>query len=124
MKIDASIIGRNIKIQRIRAGMTQESLAEILDVSAQQISNWEAGKNLISLTRLVEISQQFQIDINVLLGVEYSSVPRKSLSGELAILVEELSVEDFSLCVSICKAIVDQRKNKSSEKQADGQRNA
>lgn len=45
MKLDASKIGRNIKIQRIQADLTQEELAEILDVSAQQISNWESGKN-------------------------------------------------------------------------------
>lgn len=124
MKLDASKIGRNIKIQRIQADLTQEELAEILDVSAQQISNWESGKNLISLTRLVEISLHFQIDINILLGAEYSSIPEKSLSGELAILADEMSAEDLSLCVSICRTIMDQRKEKSIEKQADGQRNA
>lgn len=69
MKLDASKIGRNIKIQRIQADLTQEELAEILDVSAQQISNWESGKNLISLTRLVEISLHFQIDINILMVI-------------------------------------------------------
>lgn len=120
MKLDASKIGRNIKIQRIQAGLTQEELAEVLDVSAQQISNWESGKNLISLTRLVELSLHFQIDINILLGEEYSSVPKKSLSGEMASIADALSVEDLSLCICICRTIMDQRNEKSNDKQADG----
>ena len=66
VKLNALIIGRNLKIQRIQAGLTQENIAEHIGVSAQQISNWESGKTLINLTRLIELSLLYQVDLYTL----------------------------------------------------------
>lgn len=42
--------GLNIKLERIRLGLTQEEVAEKLDFSSVYISNVESGKHKISLT--------------------------------------------------------------------------
>ena len=39
-------IGEKIKIARIKANLTQEQVAEVLNVSRQTISNWETGVSL------------------------------------------------------------------------------
>ena len=39
-----SSIGANLKLQRKRAGISQEELGEKLGVTRQAISNWETGK--------------------------------------------------------------------------------
>lgn len=75
MDMKASRIGRNIKIRRIEAGMTQAALAEAIGVTTQQISNWERGQSLITLNRLIDGSLAFGIDLNLLLGVEFSAAP-------------------------------------------------
>ena len=36
-------IGEKIKMARIKANLTQEQVAEVLNVSRQTISNWENG---------------------------------------------------------------------------------
>lgn len=36
-------IGEKIKMARIKANLTQEQVAEVLNVSRQTISNWETG---------------------------------------------------------------------------------
>lgn len=39
-------IGEKIKMARIKANLTQEQVAEVLNVSRQTISNWETGDSL------------------------------------------------------------------------------
>ena len=122
MKLNASVIGRNLKIQRFQAKLTQEQLAEALGVTSQQVSNWEAGKSLIGLKRLVELSHLFQVDINVLLGPEYSISTEQSLNAELAATVAGLPREAISLCVDLCRVVSVRYKNSEKcNEQADGQ---
>lgn len=39
-------IGEKIRMARIKANLTQEQVAEVLNVSRQTISNWETGGSL------------------------------------------------------------------------------
>lgn len=39
-------IGEKIRMARIKANLTQEQVAEVLNVSRQTISNWETGDSL------------------------------------------------------------------------------
>lgn len=49
-------IGMNIKRARIRAGYTQESLAEQVDVSLSVISRLETGRTMVSVSKLIQIA--------------------------------------------------------------------
>ena len=117
MDMKASIIGRNIKIKRIEAGMTQAALAEALGVTTQQISNWERGQSLITLNRLIDVSLAFGIDLNLLLGIEFSAVPKKLLRGDVEAIVDALSPDDLKIWVNMGKTFVEQRRNEQKEKQ-------
>lgn len=55
MGFDYSVIGKRIKQAREKRGITQEKLAEALDVSNAYISKIERGKTPINLDRLSEI---------------------------------------------------------------------
>lgn len=53
-----SIVSNSIKKLREERGMTQDELAEKLNVTRQAVSNWETGKtqpDIETLTRLAEI---------------------------------------------------------------------
>lgn len=53
-----NIVGNSIKKLREERGMTQDELAEKLNVTRQAVSNWETGKtqpDIETLTRLAEI---------------------------------------------------------------------
>lgn len=123
MDMKASIIGRNIKIRRIEAGMTQAALAEAIGVTTQQISNWERGQSLITLAKLIDLSLFFRIDLNLLLGVEFSAVPKKILRGDVEEIVGALSPDDLKIWVIMGKAFVEQRRNEQKEEQVAGQEN-
>ena len=47
--ITNKMMGERVKFRRQDIGMSQESLAEILDVSYQQIQRYESGRNRLSV---------------------------------------------------------------------------
>ena len=62
--------GKNVKIERIKKDLTQEQLAEILDVSQNYIANIERGKANMSLGKILELSNALNLKINTLLNFE------------------------------------------------------
>ncbi|MBQ3237157.1 MAG: helix-turn-helix transcriptional regulator [Oscillospiraceae bacterium] len=59
-------IGKNIKSNRTKLGITQEELAEKINVTRQAVSNWENGKTEPDIETLTKIAQIFDISIDEL----------------------------------------------------------
>ncbi len=59
-------IGKNITSNRKKLGITQEELAEKLNVTRQAVSNWENGKTEPDIETLTKIAQIFDISIDEL----------------------------------------------------------
>lgn len=57
----------NLKKARINKGMSQEQLAVQLNVVRQTISKWEKGSSVPDAETLVQLSEIFEIPVNVLL---------------------------------------------------------
>lgn len=62
--------GLNVKFARMRKGLTQEQLAELMDINWTYIAKIETGKINMSLGKILEIAKVLQIDINKLLFIE------------------------------------------------------
>ena len=60
-------IGKKLKNARVQSGMTQENVAEKINVSRQTISNWENEKSYPDLLTLVRISDEFDCSLDVML---------------------------------------------------------
>jgi transcriptional regulator with XRE-family HTH domain len=61
-RIDAHV-GERIRLRRTELGLTQEQLAEALDVSYQQIQKYETGANRVSAGRILEIARKLGVDV-------------------------------------------------------------
>ncbi len=61
-------IGENIKQLRRSKGMTQEQLAEILNISNAAVSKWERGDSFPDITMLFPIADYFGISLDELMG--------------------------------------------------------
>lgn len=68
MNIDYKLIGGRIKLERKKRNMTQETLAERLDVSIGYISQVERGITKISLDLLGAISDILNCDVSLLVS--------------------------------------------------------
>lgn len=56
-------IGKKFKTLRLAKGLSQEKLAEYINMSREHISCIERGKNLASTETLYKIAKFFEIDI-------------------------------------------------------------
>lgn len=76
------------KIQELRkiSGMTQEQLAEKLNISRQTVSKWEVGGALPDLESVLKLCGIFQISLDDLLEEE-----KKARGGEDRITIEDLA---------------------------------
>lgn len=63
-------VGKRIKKLRLNKNLTQETLAEILDVDVNTISNWETGNTLPKTNNLKRLSEYFEVTEDYLLGLE------------------------------------------------------
>lgn len=72
-------IGKKINQLRKLSGMTQEQLAEKLDVSRQTISKWESGGTSPDVGSMVRVSKIFRVSLdNLLLEGEEENVIGKN----------------------------------------------
>ena len=65
--------GEKLVNLRESRGMSQEELAEKLDVTRQTISNWENDKVKIDVEKAIEICRIFGVDLNSLFLTDESS---------------------------------------------------
>ncbi len=80
-----------LKELRKENGMTQEQLAEKLNVAGRTVSRWETGNNLPDLDVLVEIADLYNVDIREIIDGERKG--EKMTSDEKDTL---LKVADYS----------------------------
>ena len=59
--------GKNVKIERIKKDFTQEQFAKIIGKSGNYVSCIEAGRENMSLGKILELANFLQTDINNLL---------------------------------------------------------
>lgn len=58
----------NLKYLRKRENLTQEELAEKLNVSRQTITKWESGNSLPDIEKIKEIAYIFSVSVDSLIG--------------------------------------------------------
>lgn len=67
-----SLFGENLQYYRKRNNITQEQLAEQLNVSRQTISKWEAGTSYAEMDKLLQLCDLFCCSLDTLLRKEAS----------------------------------------------------
>ena len=81
------------------AGMTQEALAELCNVSRQSISKWEADIALPELDKLLILSENFGVSVDVLVKdeLELNYVKEVHTCGENALSTKKAEVYEGTL---------------------------
>ncbi|MCM1307644.1 MAG: helix-turn-helix domain-containing protein [Butyrivibrio sp.] len=60
-------LGEKIKTMRQQAALSQEQLAERLNVSRQAVTKWETGKGIPDIANLIAISEEFALSLDELI---------------------------------------------------------
>ena len=117
-----NVVSDSIKKLRKEKGMTQDELAEKLNVTRQAVSNWERGNTMPDISKLPELAEIFHISVDELLNgkaplvaavlndtvdeyMEEGNVTEQEIADALPLLKPEQAVdilekaEDFDLAV-------------------------
>lgn len=104
MALDYNIIGERLKKARIDKNMTQEKLAEQIDVSVAFLSRVERGTSHINLKRLTQICEILGVsEDSILNGV--SSNSDNYLASEFNNILNSVSSDKQKLIYKIAKVI-------------------
>jgi transcriptional regulator with XRE-family HTH domain len=81
----------NLRTIRKEQNISQEDLAEMLDVSRQAVSKWESGNGYPEVEKLLIISEKLNVSLDVLMGNEVRKtkanveIKQTNPSGEITI---------------------------------------
>lgn len=104
MALDYNIIGERLKKARIDKNMTQEKLAEQIDVSVAFLSRVERGTSHINLKRLTQICEILGVsEGSILNGVSGNS--DNYLASEFNNILNSVSSDKQKLIYKIAKVI-------------------
>ena len=75
-------LGQKLRKIRSKFGLSQEQLAEVINVSRQAITKWENDGGLPDVSNLQEISEVFGVTVDYLLNDD-SNLPALSMKKKL-----------------------------------------
>jgi len=92
--MDQIKIGSFLRMLRKERNLTQEQLAEKMNVSRRSVSRWETGSNLPDLDLLIEMADFYQVDLRELMNGERKSEQMDQEMKDTVLQVAEYSNED------------------------------
>ncbi len=107
MQIDerelAKFVGKAIASRRMAAGLTQEEVAEALNIGNEAVSRMERGTVMPTVGRLVALAEIFSCGVNDLL---LEASPRPNEHGQrIAKVLTSLSVEDKAFVLNMLEQL-------------------
>ena len=96
-------IGKRIRELRRARNITQEKLAELLGVSFQSVSRWEAGTCYPDMELLPVLGKLFDVTVDYLMGVEQYQEQAK-VDEYLERFQMAVSAGDIDECIRIARA--------------------
>lgn len=111
MALDYKIIGERIRKSRAERNLTQEILAEKLNVSVTYIGRIECGTTHLNLARLSEICSILNIEEGSILNGT-STDAKNYLYDEFNELLNDCPKETRKLIYDIAKLVIQQQKQK------------
>ena len=106
MALDYSVIGSRIKQARLAKNMTQEDLADKIDISVAFLSRVERGNSHVNLKRLNQLCNLLDVSEGYLLNGASSS-SENYLDKEFTDLIKSVSPEKQKLIYNVAKAIAE-----------------
>lgn len=95
--MDQKKIGLFLKELRKEKNITQEALAEKLNVSSRTISRWETGNNMPDISLLVELSKVYHVSIPEIVDGERKSEKMNQETRDTVVKMAEYSKNEVKI---------------------------
>lgn len=101
--VDYASIGRRIKHYRLKCHLTQEQLAERVDVAVSTIAHTEAGSNKPSLPLLMKLTNALNVTLDQLV-CDNLPVLDTYLDHDFSLLLKDCSVGEKRVLLDVLRA--------------------
>lgn len=95
--MDQKKVGLFLKELRKEKNITQEALAEKLNVSSRTISRWETGNNMPDISLLVELSKVYHVSIPEIVDGERKSEKMNQETRDTVVKMAEYSKNEVKI---------------------------
>lgn len=103
--MDRAILGKRLREERIRSGLTQEQTAEYINVSTAYIGLIERGERSVTLEKIILLADCFHVSVDYLL--QDFLPPDSSTDDKQILLLWNAATEDEkSIILSVIKSIL------------------
>lgn len=100
-----SNFARNLPLLRRRAGLTQEGLAEALEVSRQAVSKWESGQTMPESEKLLPLAELLDCSLDQLFREELDPERLDASDGEVKWTDYAAHMDRFARCMAVGSAL-------------------
>ena len=103
--MDRALLGKRLREERLRSGLTQEQTAEYINVSTAYIGLIERGERSVTLEKIILLADCFHVSIDYLL--QDFLPPTSSIDDKQMLLLWNSATEDEkSIILSVIKSIL------------------
>lgn len=110
--IDNREIGQKIRKFRLAAGLTQEGLAERLEITFQQVQKYERGVTKVNLVKLQQISKILKVPVAAFFQ-DSTILEECNTASEVLLLTAFREIKEDHLKASVVDIVTSLSKNKS-----------
>ena len=103
--MDRTILGKRLREERLRSGLTQEQTAEYINVSTADIGLVERGERSITLEKLVLLAECFHVTVDYILRDSLSVSP-SATDKQMQQLWQSASDDEKNMILSILKSVL------------------
>lgn len=102
--MDRKILGKRIRNERLRLKMTQEQLSEKINVTASYLGAVERGEKSMTLEKLVDLINVFDISMDYMLS-DFISANKENTDNDIWELLNNMNNHQRRLTMEIAKLI-------------------
>ena len=99
MKIDYRKLGKRLKEERKKQGVTQEKLAEYVNLSVSHLSHIENGNEKTSLQTIVNIANVLNVSLDDLLDLDLGKRSMYLTIREIDLLFKDCTKEERKILI-------------------------
>lgn len=105
----------NLKRIRKERDISQEELAELMDVSRQAVSKWEQGAGYPEMEKMILLSEKLNVSLDELVfGQRNAGAPAQSVQSSGRIMIKSADGKQIVNCLKVLPSPVFSRKSQKN----------
>lgn len=109
--MDRTTLGKRLREERIRSGLTQEQTAEYINVSTTYIGLIERGERSVTLEKLILLADCFHVSVDELLK-DFRTSSYSNDDKQMQMLWNSATENEKSMILSVLKSVLNHSNKK------------